>query len=298
MKQISLQPCPSAGTGVHTWIMSSAYLCKQNQLKEEEAIKLIESEMTRSPKPRDEVSSAVFKAYHSDHSQFQKSPKWPSRDRRRISKILFDGLTSLKLAKGSPNPLPENCGSHVLPILFPRDPLICVGRHSKDARVQRVSKWCAMEDLHKHQLIVPSPMRGLLGLTAPPNPHLSPRAISNVGPRKWLTIECDFSEEDVYEYGAKSAIDLCASVIGVLAEIRPLIMVVFSGNKSLHGWFPIDPKESEDEVIRFMAQAVSCGADPKTWTPNQYIRLPGGTRDNGSAQRVIYFDEGAARLWA
>jgi hypothetical protein len=183
-------------------------------------------------------------------------------------------------------------------LLFPSNPLICIGRNAKDARVKRVSEWCEMDDLHGYQLIVPSPMRGLLGITDPPDSHWSPRAKANVGPRKWLVIECDFSAEDIQEYGVASSIDLCAAVIGDLAETRPLVMVVFSGNKSLHAWFPVDPEEEDAEVIRFMAQAVACGADSKTWTVNQYVRLPGGTRDNGTVQRVIYFDEEAVRLWA
>jgi hypothetical protein len=298
MNKIELDSCPPAGTGVHTWIMSSACRCKRLGVGEQEAEALIEEQMSRAPKPSNEVSQAVQKAYHLDSTGFRSAPKWPARDAIRIRNIISRGLTAPGLAKASPNPLPEHCGAQVLPLLFPGDPLICLGRNEKDARVKRVSEWCAMDNLQKHQLIVPSPMLGLRGLTAPPKSHFSPRAKSNVGIRKWLVVECDFSPEDIEEYGANSALDLCAAVIGDLAETRPLIMVVFSGNKSLHAWFPVDPDEEESEVIRFMSQAVSCGADSKTWTVNQYVRLPGGTRDSGAVQRVIYFDEEAARQWA
>ena len=40
----------------------------------------------------------------------------------------------------------------------------------------------------------------------------------------------------------------------------------------------------------FMGDAVSLGADKATWTKCQFVRMPGGKRDNGANQAIIYFN--------
>ncbi len=42
-----------------------------------------------------------------------------------------------------------------------------------------------------------------------------------------------------------------------------------------------------------MRYAVSLGADPATWTRSQFVRLPGGVRDNGKRQPVLFFNRAA-----
>jgi hypothetical protein len=88
-----------------------------------------------------------------------------------------------------------------------------------------------------------------------------------------------------------SVLDLCASLLAHLTRYAPLALAVFSGGKSLHGWFYCDG-QPEDQVRRFMRYAVSLGADPATWTRNQMVRMPDGTRTdaNGARQTVHYFN--------
>ena len=64
-------------------------------------------------------------------------------------------------------------------------------------------------------------------------------------------------------------------------------LVVHSGGKSLHGWFYC-AGQPEEELRKFMRYAVSLGADPATWTRCQLVRLPGGLRDNGQRQTVLF----------
>ena len=87
-----------------------------------------------------------------------------------------------------------------------------------------------------------------------------------------------------------SVFDLCAALHGELADVRPLALVVHSGGKSLHRWYPCDGDAEEDNMHRFMRFAVSIGADPATWTRIQLVRMPQGVRDNGKRQRVLYFN--------
>ena len=41
--------------------------------------------------------------------------------------------------------------------------------------------------------------------------------------------------------------------------------------------------------------AVALGADRATWTPSQFVRMPGGTRDNGRAQTIYFFNPGVVK---
>jgi hypothetical protein len=40
----------------------------------------------------------------------------------------------------------------------------------------------------------------------------------------------------------------------------------------------------------FFRRCVSLGADPATWTRCQLVRLPGGTRSDGTRQQVLYIN--------
>jgi hypothetical protein len=83
--------------------------------------------------------------------------------------------------------------------------------------------------------------------------------------------------------------DLCAALLLHLARVAPLILVVHSGGKSLHGWFPAEGFPA-DSLDRFFRLAVRLGADPATWTRCQLVRLPEGRRDNGKRQALWFLN--------
>lgn len=78
-----------------------------------------------------------------------------------------------------------------------------------------------------------------------------------------------------------------AALLVELADFAPLVCAVHSGGKSLHGWFAVRG-QPEEKVRRFFSYAVMLGADPATWTRSQFVRMPGGRRDNGNLQAVCY----------
>src|SRR5207245_6201927 len=96
----------------------------------------------------------------------------------------------------------------------------------------------------------------------------SSRSQDNVGPRRFLVIEFDFEiDKDGRETSAAPMLrrlsaqgitiaDLCAALHAELADIRPIALVVHSGGKSLHGWYPCAGVE-EAVMHRFMRLAVS-----------------------------------------
>jgi hypothetical protein len=61
--------------------------------------------------------------------------------------------------------------------------------------------------------------------------------------------------------------------------------IVFSGNKSLHGWF-------EHPGLPWLALhkplLVAMGFDAKTMSPSQPVRLPGVVRENGKRQELLW----------
>src|SRR5262249_37868397 len=85
------------------------------------------------------------------------------------------------------------------------------------------------------------------------------------------------------------SIDEQATILLHLAERAPLTLAVHSGHKSIHGWFFCDGK-SEEFLRRFMAYAVTLGADPALWTRSQFARMPDGCRENGKRQTVFFFN--------
>jgi len=120
-------------------------------------------------------------------------------------------------------------------------------------------------------------MSATTGLTQ--DGRTSARCLGNTGPRKYLVVEQDTGTADEQ-----------AAVLLHLAERAPLVLVVTSGNKSLHGWFGC--QDASDANLRdFFNYAVMLGADPATWTPCQLVRMPEGRRDNGARQAVFFMNK-------
>ena len=69
----------------------------------------------------------------------------------------------------------------------------------------------------------------------------------------------------------------------------PLACVVHSANRSLQGWFYVNGFE-DARVLPFFQRAVGLGADKLMWTRCQLVRLPGGLRETGKRQEVVYLN--------
>ena len=106
----------------------------------------------------------------------------------------------------------------------------------------------------------------------------SPHALSITGQRRFLVIEFDNGDVDDH-----------AALLWHLALKAPLAMVVYSGSKSLHGWF-FCAEQPEERLRQIMRYCVSLGADRATWTRSQFVRMPDGTREGGKRQVVCYFN--------
>jgi len=221
--------------------------------------------------------------------------RWLDPNFELIEAVAHTGNGLVDLWELSPIRLDSNelKTDEVIDIVFPGNPLLCCGwtRHQFDTRARR--NWYKLHDL---QFIVPNPMAARRGLTQ--GRKLSPHALSNTGARRFLIVEFDFdggnSAEEARLLGklareGRDVRDLCAALLLDLAEKAPLALSVYSGGKSLHGWFYC-AGIAEEKVSRFFRYAVSLGADRANWNPSQFTRMPDGLRENGKRQTVYFFN--------
>jgi hypothetical protein len=223
----------------------------------------------------------------------------PSPSFELIETIANSGNCLVDLWEASPVRLDSNEPStdEIIDILFPCNPLLCCGwsRHRFDTRPRE--HWHKLHDL---QFIVPNPMTQMRGHTQ--KGRLSAHALSNTGSRRFLIVEFDFSPGSTGEARLLSKLeaerrdirDLSAALLLHLAEMAPLALAVYSGRKSLHGWF-FCAGVTQENVWRFYCYATSLGADRATWIPSQFARMPDGLRDNGKRQSIYFFNPGVVK---
>ena len=202
------------------------------------------------------------------------TPKWPAVNQQQRETIIAAGGGLADLWELSPVRLNDNDPRTELIIdhLFPGNPLLCCGRSNSDFDTRPREQWRG--ELDKMQLLVPSPMTALTGLTK--DGKESAHTLSNTGSRRFLVVEFDTGSNDEH-----------AAILIHLAKFAPMICAVYSGGKSLHGWFYVF-NQPESKVLKFFRYAVSLGGDPATWTRSQFVRMPDGTRDNGNRQTVFF----------
>lgn len=306
-----VESCPIAGNGVNNWLFTAALKLHRMKIDPEVIEQLLDeatADCGRAMKP-DEIERAVR---NSGPDALKNRPwrrKWPLRNYEQIEAIGLDGVRLSELEQQSPVRLDgsENHAESIIDSLFPGDPLLCACRSLNFVLTRPRTEWSGF--LSRQQFIVPSAMIKRKGRTQ--DGKLSPRSLENVGARKFLVVEFDFVESDDVGYPSPAApmlqrlaaqgvsvLDLCAALHAQLSELRPLTLVVHSGGKSLHGWYPCDGDKEQDLMHRFMRYAVSLGADPATWTKIQFVRMPDGVRENGNRQRVVYFDPAVLKAGA
>ena len=274
---------PRAGEGVHNWLFRVARQLHAH-LPAPEIIALLESRVQGCGRhvSRKEITDAVQNALpcawqpDGNVAAVQPTKKWPSVNQEQRAAILRDngGLADLwELSK----PRIDDNAQHpeeIIDALFPGNPLLCASKSMSDFDTKPREDWRG--ELSKLQLIVPSPMSVVEGVTKDGKP--SKHTLSNTGERRFLICEFDTGTPDEH-----------AAILIHLAGYAPLVCAVHSGGKSLHGWFLV-AGQPEAKVQKFFRFAVSLGADAATWTRSQFVRMPDGTRDNGKRQTVFFLN--------
>ena len=276
---------PKAGAGVHQWIFKAAGLMRE-KYNSSQTFRIIRECLSNCERcvPDREIEEAIRKTGNgkvSGNGVFQSATssdsRWPSRDEVLVSSLIeqaphaLNGFRSMEAAANLAGDYSVNI---VIDQLFPGDPLLCFGRAMWSMTTRRKSEWLSLAA--SQQFIVPSPMTTVMGLNQQGKP--SHRCLENTGARRFLVVEFD-----------QNTIEEQASLHLHLSGVRTLALVVYSGSKSLHGWYFVEG-EADAAVIQFMRLAVRLGADSATWSRCQAVRAPGGMRENGNRQRIEYFN--------
>jgi hypothetical protein len=321
-ERLLIQSCPPAGGGVHNWtfdilkVLARHYACDSKLFQ---AARSIFDRYATRPVDDGEIQRQMGNARRVQSwgrissptcGQTARIPRWPSANIVLIEQVVRAGLSLSQLAANSPVPVTrfDTDNGELLNALFPGNPLLCCSKFFDSHETRTLSSWGS---LSAFQFIVPSPMSRVWGKTKNDKP--SQRCHDNTGPRRFLVIEFDFkiiSENDVCHTNGTTKVassfemsrmvarlnedgftvhDMCAALIGHIAGYIPPVMVVNSGGKSLHAWFYCADVE-ESTVRHFMRFAVYLGADSHTWSRCQFVRMPGGIRDNGTHQTIVYFN--------
>jgi hypothetical protein len=277
---------PSAGSGVHSWLFKVARQLHAHR-DEGTIVDLLTAATDGCGRhvPPGEIIAAVESARGCAWTPNGTArpvtstapPKWPEVDTKRRAIAIEGAETDVAvLWDRSPVTMGEMDAEWYIDELFPGNPLLCVGL---DARhFQTASRESFSGRLRELALIVPSPMIALTGKRKSDGGD-SAHCLENTGPRKYLITEFDHGTQDDQ-----------AALLWHLQVFAPLVMVVFSGSKSLHGWWSCVGAD-DMEIHRFFRYAASLGADPATWLRSQFVRLPGGYRgDKDRRQEVYYFN--------
>jgi hypothetical protein len=276
---------PQAGGGFHQWLFRTAIALRQYWPESEISAFLTNAAMACGRLvPTREIADAIDASGRvsttAKRSSLIPSPKKRQSlpDEQLIAQTLraWDGYTLADLWEDSLIRLDENSddADSIVSTLFPNDSLLCCGKDNANFDTRPLKEWIG--ELAKLQLIVPSPMTHRHGQTK--TGKLSTHSLDNTGPRRFLVVE--------FDSGTQSG---QAALLRHLGTIAPLVAVVHSGNKSLHGWFYC-ATTPEATIRAFFDHAIHLGADPMTWTRSQFVRMPGGCRSDGRLQRLHYFN--------
>jgi hypothetical protein len=265
---------PDDGKGLHHNIFVYAMFMVEEGHSSEEIYQLLREICDKMDRrvPDREINDAITRAYGKALGVSRRCVTWPQRDQgfRREVLQLYQVDYSRLIAQIPP----DRSAADYLEKLYREEDLLCVG-YTAFAFYTRPLKGllASHKDLLGIQFINPSPMSAVAGLTA--DGKYSEHCSSNVGPRVYVVVE--FDDDSWLEH---------AALLKFLATKLPLVMMVFSGGQSLHGWFKT-AHVMEHDVLAFYELAVRLGADPKLYSPCQLARVPMGR--NG-LQQVIYFN--------
>jgi hypothetical protein len=271
---------PKRGEGLNLWLFRSARVLHPYR-PAGEIVQLLAAITAGEPIKHGEIERAVERSAAVAWKPGQpvavtRAPAWPHVNAEQREAVTETGLGLVDLWEASPVRFTdsESHAEEIIDRLFPDNPLLCIGKSNSQFATRHRENWRGrLEDM---SLIVPSPMSARTGHTQ--EGKESEHTLENTGARRFLVIEQDSGNEDEQ-----------SAVLLHLAARAPLSIAVHSGSKSIHGWF-YAAGQSEERLRVFMCYSVSLGADPATWTRSQFVRLPGGTREDSNPQVVYFFN--------
>lgn len=264
--------------GTHDWILRAAACISNTLLNADEAYDIIrrccDVEVRHRQIPDREIKDHIAFAYgylprNESGGNPIKQGDFPKKSEAAVAGALADYepiCTGQKVADWR----------EALDCLFNPGDLACIGIGAHRAEIQPLP---TARDLAEYELICANPMKAAFGIKA--NGEQSVRCQNNVATRRHLVVEFD-TEPDLKNQ---------ARLHSCLSSVVPAVAIVWSGGKSLHGWYNVE-NMSLVEQSAFFSKACFLGADPSLWDICKWVRLPGGKRaESGKRQPVLYLDE-------
>jgi hypothetical protein len=214
--------------------------------------------------------------------------KWPDPEPKLIesTRQAYSDCTLGWWEKISPARVSEP--SEVLPIVFSPGSLVCYGLardvHRIDELGERLFKSACVA-----QYVVPNPAKA--HFIALPGGKRSLKYKENFPRRRFQIVE--FDRKKIDPESKLSSLELLGAQASLHAHLEaehaPLALLVYSGNESIHGWYPTLGAD-ESKALAFLRYACRLGADAMLSSKCQFTRMPGGQHANGTSQVIHYFN--------
>jgi hypothetical protein len=163
---------------------------------------------------------------------------------------------------------------HLGVLFFGIDLNICGGKETWSPIVKPLRKWLVGDSWERMQYVVPNYFLNC-------GKGKGVRNDVNIGERLYVVVEFD-----------QGGWDQQLKLLHYLSnKAFRLVLIVYSGGKSLHGWFTCYD-QTEHKVKSFCRLACKLGADKTTRSPSQWVRMPNGYNyKTERSQEVVYYDE-------
>ena len=216
--------------------------------------------------------------------------KWPEPEPKLIESIrqAYSDCTLGWWEKISPARVSEP--SEVLPIVFSPGSLVCYGLardvHRIDELGERLFKSACVA-----QYVVPNPASALSIKLERLGGKQSLKCKENFPSRRFQIVE--FDRKKIDPESKLSSLELLGAQAALHAHLEaehaPLALLVYSGNESIHGWYPCVGVD-EPKSLALLRYACRLGADHSLSAKSFFTRMPGGRHENGSRQLIHYFN--------
>lgn len=287
---------PSGGGGCHAALLGVANLGRQAGFSREQVARDLAAHVHGTRKITDsEIWAAVNKAFDSSStntpyiSARAATPR-PAVDGAKLLGATLKrgaGFDQADLWEASPTRIdwpPERDGIEVLRQLYRPEHRLFIGTRfdAGAGHVRSVSEWIVRFErgISIPEHIVPNPLSGKSGPTKESN--LSFRADSCVARFRFATVEFDtMPREKQIQFWAGAPL--------------PIVALVDSGGKSIHGWVRIDATDADEWTQRVEGRLFSfltaVGVDGSCKNESRLSRMPGHFRvEKGRWQRLLYLN--------
>jgi hypothetical protein len=297
---------PDAGFGLHRWQMKGARECATFRVPIARAREMIAA--TVAAKGGEviwtEIDKALSKAYSTtlNGGTYTPRPKWPEPDLELIEQITLEEIdrnpNQLAVLESLSADTLDHTTQEIITRLFPADAWLSVGVDATDKYAFPLRN--ITNRLDRYSFIVPNEMKGASGRTQ--DGREAGRCLDNVKERRFLVCEFDWTEFSnarkptiwkplIEKWRAAGATpqDAMSVIIQKLGQYAPLVLVTFSGSKSLHAWLYCLGQPEDGMMSRFMTGAVKIGADPAAFVLSQFVRMPGGWNHKHNVRQSVHY---------